>query len=486
MAPDAVASIRDTLRALDRGDYSARELTQYYLDRINQDPHNAFITVTPEVALAQAEAADSARASGQAPPLAGIPIAHKDIFCTRDIRTTAGSRMLDNFVSPFDATVVEQMSRAGTVCLGKTNMDEFAMGSSNETSYYGPTKNPWNPDLVPGGSSGGSASAVAAGLCIAATGTDTGGSIRQPAAFCGLTGIKPTYGRVSRWGMIAYASSLDQGGPIARSAEDAALILEAMAGHDPRDSTSVAQEVPAYGSLLDQPVAGLRIGICQEYFGDGLAPGSAALITAALRLLESRGAKLVDVSLPHTAYSIPAYYVIAPAEASTNLSRYDGVRFGYRCPDPVDIEDLYSRSRSEGFGAEVKQRIMVGAFALSEGYFDAYYGKAQQVRRLIRDDFAQVFTGVDLIAGPVSPDVAFPLGDKTNDPVAMYLQDIYTIASNLAGLPAMSLPVGFVNGLPVGMQLIGNYFDEARMLAAAHQFQIETDWHLQTPGGKAT
>ncbi len=485
MIPGDVISIRDTLRAFERGDYTARELTRHYLDKISQDPNNTFITVTPEIALAQADAADLARIAGHAGPLAGIPIAHKDIFCTRDIRTSAGSRMLDNFISPFDATVVEQLTNAGAVCLGKTNMDEFAMGSSNETSYYGPAKNPWNSNLVPGGSSGGSAAAVAAGLCLAATGTDTGGSIRQPAAFCGVTGIKPTYGRVSRWGMIAYASSLDQGGPIARSAADTALLLEAMAGHDPKDSTSVARDVPAYASLLEQPVKGLRIGICKEYFEDGLDARSATLIQQALGVLESRGAVLVDVSLPYTPYSIPAYYVIAPAEASANLSRYDGVRFGYRCTDPVDIEDLYSRSRSEGLGAEVKQRIMVGAFALSEGYFDAYYGKAQQVRRLIRDDFTRAFTEVDLIAGPVSPGTAFPLGDKTDDPVAMYLQDIYTIASNLAGVPAMSMPVGFVDGLPIGMQLIGNYFEEARMLATAHQFQLETDWHLQAPSGNA-
>ena len=389
--------------------------------------------------------------------------------------------MLDNFIPPYDATVVERLRSAGAVLVGKTNMDEFAMGSSNENSFYGPCKNPWDLHRVPGGSSGGSAAAVAAGLVVAATGTDTGGSIRQPAAFCGITGLKPTYGLVSRLGMIAYASSLDQGGPMARSAEDCALLLEAMAGHDARDSTSVNRPAETYRSHLQQSLEGLRIGIPKEYFGEGLNSGIAEIIEPALKEYETMGATLHEISLPRTALSIPAYYVIAPAEASTNLSRYDGVRYGYRCDAPKDLEDLYTRSREEGFGDEVQRRILVGTYALSSGYYDAYYKKAQQVRRLIAGDFASAFESVDVIAGPTTPGVAFELGSKTSDPTAMYLEDIYTLSVNLAGLPALSLPAGFSDGLPVGLQLIGQHFDEARLLAAAHQFQQRSDHHRQTP-----
>jgi len=465
--------------------YSSRELTQHYLDRISRhDPAlNSYITVTAESALAAADAADKAIATGDAGPLAGIPIAHKDIFCTQGVRTSCGSRMLDRFIAPYDATVVERLAAAGVVCLGKANMDEFAMGSSNETSWYGPVRNPWDTDRVPGGSSGGSAAAVAARLCAAATGTDTGGSIRQPAALCGITGIKPTYGRCSRWGMIAFASSLDQAGVLCRSAADAALLLGAMAGFDPRDSTSADEPVPDYVATLDDDIAGLKIGLPREYFGEGLDAGVAASVDEAVKRLERLGARVREISLPNSPLSVPVYYVVAPAECSSNLARYDGVRFGHRCADPEDLEDLYKRSRAEGFGSEVKRRVMIGTYALSAGYYDAYYLKAQQIRHLISNDFRAVFADVDVIAGPTSPTTAFPLGAKTSDPVAMYLNDIYTIATNLAGLPGMSIPVQPNDGLPVGLQLIGNYFQEGRLLNIAHQLQQTTDWHLAAPRG---
>ena len=469
------------------GTFSSEELTRALLARIERfDPQlNAFITVTAERALAQARAADARRARGEAGPLTGIPIAHKDIFCTDGVRTSCGSRILDRFIAPYNATVVEKLDAAGAVMLGKTNMDEFAMGSSNETSFYGPVRNPWQLDAVPGGSSGGSAAAVAARLAPGATGTDTGGSIRQPAALCGITGIKPTYGRVSRWGMIAYASSLDQGGPMARSAEDCALLLQAMAGFDPRDSTSVDRPVPDYRAALTQPLAGLKIGLPREYFGAGMDSAVAAVVEDALTEYRRLGAETVAISLPNSPLAIPAYYVIAPAECSSNLARFDGVRYGHRCENPRDLLDLYTRSRAEGFGAEVQRRILVGTFALSAGYYDAYYLKAQQIRRLISDDFRRAFAEVDVIMGPTSPTVAFKLGEKVNDPITMYLSDIYTIAVNLAGLPGLSLPAGFADGLPVGLQLIGNYFAEERLLNVAHQYQQLTDWHQRAPAAFA-
>jgi aspartyl-tRNA(Asn)/glutamyl-tRNA(Gln) amidotransferase subunit A len=473
--------------ALHDGQVSSVELTRHMLRRIEElNPQlNAFITVTAEQALAQAEQADRAIAAGEAGPLTGIPIAHKDIFCTLDVRTSCGSRMLENFVSPYDATVVERLKQAGVVMLGKTNMDEFAMGSSNETSFFGPVRNPWDPDTVPGGSSGGSAAAVAARLCAAATGTDTGGSIRQPAALSGITGLKPTYGRCSRWGMIAFASSLDQAGPMTRTAEDAAMLLAAMAGFDSRDSTSADRPVDDYVAALGKDIRGLRIGIVTEFMGDGLDAGVAASVQGAFAELQRLGAELVDVSLPNAGLSVPAYYVVAPAECSSNLARFDGVRYGHRCEDPKDLEDLYKRSRSEGFGAEVKRRIMIGTYALSAGYYDAYYLKAQKVRQLIADDFRKAFAQCDVIASPTAPGTAFPLGDKSDDPVSMYLQDIYTIAVNLAGLPGMSIPAPTSGGMPVGLQLIGNYFDEARLLNVAHQLQRATDWHKASPPGFA-
>jgi aspartyl-tRNA(Asn)/glutamyl-tRNA(Gln) amidotransferase subunit A len=478
-------------RALDSGEVSSVELTRDALARIEalDGQLNSFISVAAERALAQAEAADARIAAGDAGPLTGIPIAHKDIFCTAGLRTSCGSRMLDNFVPPYDATVVARLDAAGAVTVGKTNMDEFAMGSSNETSFYGPTRNPWDTQRVPGGSSGGSAAAVAAGLVPAATGTDTGGSIRQPAALCGITGIKPSYGRVSRLGMVAFASSLDQGGPMARSAEDCALLLAAMAGHDPRDSTCVDRPVEDYVAGLAQPLDGLRIGVPREYFGDGLSGAVEEIVRAALATYEQLGATLVDITLPRTHLAIPAYYIVAPAEASTNLSRYDGVRYGHRCDNPADLQDLYTRSREEGFGDEVQRRILVGTYTLSSGYYDAYYRKAQQLRRLIAEDFASAFAQVDVIAGPTAPGTAFRLGEKTDDPTAMYFEDMYTLAVNLAGLPAISLPAGFAAGLPVGLQLIGRHFDEARLLACAHRYQQHSDWHLQVPalqGGNVT
>ncbi|HSW69807.1 MAG TPA: Asp-tRNA(Asn)/Glu-tRNA(Gln) amidotransferase subunit GatA [Gammaproteobacteria bacterium] len=478
-------TIAELSRDLAAKKISSVELTQYFLDRIkNFDGKlNSFITVTEDEALKNAKHADEWIAAGKGGPLTGIPLAQKDIFCTQGIKTSCGSKMLDNFISPYDATVVSKFKEAGTVLLGKTNMDEFAMGSSNETSYHGPVKNPWDLQRIPGGSSGGSAAAVAAYLTPGATGTDTGGSIRQPAALSGITGIKPTYGRVSRYGMIAYASSLDQGGPMTRTAEDAAMLLNVMSGFDPRDSTSVDQPVPDYTAALNHSIAGLRIGLPKEFFDKGLDSEVAKTIETAIKEYEKLGATVQEIHLPNTALSIPAYYVIAPAECSSNLARFDGVRYGHRCDNPLDLEDLYKRSRSEGFGTEVKRRIMIGTYALSAGYYDAYYLKAQKVRGLIRRDFIEAFKKVDIIAGPTSPTAAFKLGEKTSDPISMYLSDIYTIAVNLAGLPGISIPAGLTHGLPVGLQLIGNYFAEAKLLNAAHQYQKVTDWHTRTPEG---
>lgn len=476
----SLTQLRDGIQ---QGDFSSREVTEHFLARIKKHDAqlNSFISVTEERALQQADAADQARQKNQGGVLNGVPIAHKDIFCTRGIRTSCASRMLDNFISPYDATVVDKLGNAGIVTLGKTNMDEFAMGSSNETSFYGPVKNPWNLERVPGGSSGGSAAAVAARLAPAATGTDTGGSIRQPAALCGITGLKPTYGTVSRWGMIAFASSLDQAGPMARSAEDCALLLQNMVGHDEKDSTCLNRAVDNYLSDLGNDINGLTIGLPEEFFPADLNGNIADVTRKAIAELEKQGAKVVSISLPSVKLSVPTYYVIAPAEASSNLSRFDGVRYGYRCEDPSDLMDLYKRSRSEGFGDEVKRRILVGTYALSHGYYDAYYLKAQKVRRLIRDDFARAFEKVDVIAGPTSPELAFGLGAKKDDPITMYMADVFTIAVNLAGLPALSMPGGFIDGLPVGVQLIGNYFREGQILNAAHRFQLATDWHTQAP-----
>lgn len=478
-------TIAELVKGLRQKDFSSRELTQHYLDRIARldGIYNSYITATPEIALAQADAADKRLAAGNAPSLCGIPLAHKDIFCTTGVRTSCASKMLDNFIAPYNATIVENYLNSGVVMLGKTNMDEFAMGSSNETSFYGPVKNPWATNCVPGGSSGGSAAAVAAHLAPAATASDTGGSIRQPAAHCGLTGIKPTYGRVSRWGMIAFASSLDQAGILSRTAEDAAILLNDMASFDPKDSTCVNQPLEDYTQELNKPLQGLRIGVPKEYFGEGLNPATAALVEDAIKVYQSLGASIHSISLPHTHLAVPAYYVIAPAECSANLSRLDGVRYGHRCENPTDLNDLYCRSRAEGFGDEVKRRILVGAYALSAGYYDAYYSKAQKVRRLIKQDFVDAFHQVDMILGPTSPSPAFQFGAKTQDPVAMYLEDIYTIATNLAGLPGLSIPCGFVDNKPVGLQLIGNFFAEARILNAAHQFQQATNFHQQTAPG---
>ncbi|MDZ7889798.1 MAG: Asp-tRNA(Asn)/Glu-tRNA(Gln) amidotransferase subunit GatA [Pseudomonas sp.] len=478
-------TLAEIARALAAKEFSASELSSHLLARIKAlDPQlNSFISLTEELAMSQAKAADSRRAAGESGALLGAPLAHKDLFCTQGIRTSCGSKILDNFKAPYDATVVDKLAAAGTVTLGKLNMDEFAMGSSNESSYYGAVKNPWDLSRVPGGSSGGSAAAVAARLIPAATGTDTGGSIRQPAALTNLTGLKPTYGRVSRWGMIAYASSLDQGGPLARTAEDCALLLQAMAGFDAKDSTSVDQPIDDYLAALSQPLNGLRIGLPKEYFGAGLDPRIADKVMAVVEALKKLGATVKDISLPNMQHAIPAYYVIAPAEASSNLSRFDGVRFGYRCENPVNLEDLYKRSRGEGFGAEVKRRIMVGTYALSAGYYDAYYLKAQKIRRLIKNDFVAAFNDVDVILGPTTPNLAWKLGEKNNDPVAQYLEDIYTITANLAGIPGLSMPAGFVDGLPVGVQLLAPYFQEGRLLNVAHQYQQVTDWHTQAPAG---
>tara|TARA_R110000850_G_scaffold156_6_gene1132 strand:+ start:4866 stop:6398 length:1533 start_codon:yes stop_codon:yes gene_type:complete len=502
-------TLKQMAEGLRRRQFSSRELTQHYLKRIERfdSQLNSYITVTADRALAQADAADSRIKSGKAGPLTGIPIAQKDIFCTEGVRTTCGSRMLENFVSPYDAHVVSQMhGEGGAVMLGKSNMDEFAMGSSNETSWFGAVKNPWDLTRVPGGSSGGSAALVAAGLAVAATGTDTGGSIRQPAALTNLTGIKPTYGRVSRYGMIAFASSLDQGGILARSAEDAALLLQGMSGFDRRDSTSVEREVENYSSQINRSIKGLRIGLPKEYFAEGLSDGVRQCVMSAARQLVELGAELVDVSLPNAMLSVPTYYVVAPAEASSNLARYDGVRYGYRAESARTLDELYTRSRGEGFGQEVQRRIMIGAYVLSHGYYDAYYLKAQKVRKLIYQDFRKAFSQCDVLLGPTTTEAAFKLNAKTDDPISMYLNDIYTIAANLAGLPALSLPCGFVdasaaNGdvsqaramapgeqagkgaLPVGMQLIGNFFDEARLLGVAHQYQQVMTWHQRMPRG---
>jgi len=481
--PAKTATITEIQQGLAAGQFSSVEITQDCLTRIGlfNDSINCFITITNELALQQAKAADAIIASGNAQPLTGVPLAHKDIYCTDGIKTSCASKILDNFIAPYDATVIEKFNQAGAVMLGKTNMDEFAMGSSNENSYYGPVANPWDFERVPGGSSGGSAAAVAARLAPAATGTDTGGSIRQPAALCGISGIKPTYGRVSRYGMIAFGSSLDQGGPLAQSAEDCAILLETMAGFDPRDSTSIDTPVPDYTKYINQDIKGLKIGLPEEYFAEGLDAGVARVIDGAIEEYRKLGAEIIDIKLPNSGLSIPVYYVVASAECSSNLSRFDGVRFGHRCDNPTDLEDLYKRSRSEGFGDEVKRRIMIGTYALSAGYYDAYYLKAQQLRRLIKQDYEKAFTEVDAILCPVTPEIAFKQGDKTDDPISMYLQDIYTNALNLAGLPGMSIPAGFSQGMPVGLQLIGNYFEESRLLNLAHQYQQVTDWHLQIP-----
>ena len=465
------------------GDYSSRELTQDVIADIKarDSIYNSFISVSEDLALRQADAADARISAGTADILTGVPFAHKDLFCTQGHATTAASKMLEHFVPPYESTVGQRLLSAGAVCVGKTNMDEFAMGSSNESSYFGVVKNPWDLMAVPGGSSGGSAAAVAAGLVPAATGTDTGGSIRQPASFCNLTGIKPTYGRVSRFGIIAYASSLDQAGPMCQTAEDAALMLNAMAGFDEQDSTSVQIDTPDFTADLNLPLQGLKVGLPKEFFGPGLNPQVAECVMTAVKQIESLGAQIIDISLPNLELSIPAYYVIAPSEASSNLSRFDGVRYGHRCDQPQDLMDLYCRTRAEGFGTEVKRRIMVGTYALSEGYYDAYYVKAQRIRRLIKNDFARALAQVDVIMGPVAPTPAFDLGSNTKDPVAMYLEDIYTLSANMAGIPAMSAPAGFVNGRPVGLHIMGNYFNEARLLNIAHQYQQITDWHLQTP-----
>ncbi|KAI3594405.1 Aspartyl-tRNA(Asn) amidotransferase subunit A, Glutamyl-tRNA(Gln) amidotransferase subunit A [Cupriavidus sp. U2] len=493
---DHQTSLRQIADALAARSVSAEELARDYLARIDAAKSlNAFVDVNPDLTLAQARAADERRANGQATPLTGVPIAHKDVFVTRGWKSTAGSKMLANYESPFDATVVERLGAAGMVTLGKTNMDEFAMGSSNENAYQGAVRNPWDTNRVPGGSSGGSAAAVAAGLAPAATGTDTGGSIRQPASFSGITGIKPTYGRVSRYGMIAFASSLDQGGPMAHTAEDCAMLLNGMAGFDPKDSTSLTPELggvdedftrllgqPRAGATADKPLAGLRIGLPREYFGKGLSADVEKTVRAALAEYEKLGATLVDVSLPKTELSIPVYYIIAPAEASSNLSRFDGVRYGHRAAEYRDLLDMYKKSRAEGFGPEVKRRIMVGTYVLSHGYYDAYYLQAQKIRRIIADDFQRAFAECDVIMGPVAPSVAWKLGEKTADPVQMYLADIFTLSTSLAGLPGMSVPAGFGDGnMPVGLQIIGNYFDEARLLQVAHAFQQATDWHLRRP-----
>ena len=478
-------TISEMAEGLNKGKFSSVELTRHFLDRIKavDSELNTFITICETQALEQAKAADQKIGAREAHALTGIPYAHKDIFCTNGVKTSCGSRMLDNFIAPYDAHVTQQLNTAGAVMLGKTNMDEFAMGSSNESSFYGNVKNPWDKSRVPGGSSGGSAAAIAARLAPLATGTDTGGSIRQPAALCGVTGLKPTYGRVSRYGMIAFASSLDQGGPFARTAKDAAYLMQTMAGFDPRDSTCVDSPVPDYLKSLDNSLNGLKIGLPEEFFGEGLESSMGDAVSAAIEEYKKLGAEIVEISLPNSGLSVPAYYVVAPAECSSNLSRFDGVRFGHRCDEPKDLEDLYKRSRGEGFGPEVKRRIMIGTYALSAGYYDAYYLKAQKIRHLISDDFKQAFAKVDVIMGPTSPSTAFAIGEKSDDPVTMYLSDIYTIAVNLAGLPGMSIPAGFINGLPVGLQIIGNYFDEARLLNVAHQYQQVTDWHEQAPDG---
>ncbi len=478
-------SLKSLSQLLANKEVSSVEMTQTFLARIKQfNPSiNAYITLDEEKSIQQAKAADAMIAAGKAQPLTGIPIAQKDIFCAKGWKTTCGSRMLENFIAPYDAYVIQQFNQAGAVNLGKTNMDEFAMGSSNETSYFGGVKNPWDKERVPGGSSGGSAAAVAARLCAAASGTDTGGSIRQPASLCGFTGLKPTYGLVSRYGMIAFASSLDQAGPMAKSAEDCAFMMNVMAGFDQRDSTSLNHPKEDYLRDLNKPLAGLKIGLPKEYFAEGLDSNVEQVVQDAIAEYKKLGAEFVDISLPNASLSIPVYYVLAPAEASSNLSRYDGVRYGHRAAEYDDLIDMYMKSRAEGFGDEVKRRILIGTYVLSAGYYDAYYLKAQQIRHLIADDFKAAFKQCDMIMGPTVPSTAFKIGEKTGDPVSMYLQDIYTIATNLAGLPGMSIPAGFSNGLPVGLQIIGNYFDEARMLNVGHAYQQVTDWHTMMPKG---
>ncbi|GMQ90940.1 MAG: Asp-tRNA(Asn)/Glu-tRNA(Gln) amidotransferase subunit GatA [Gammaproteobacteria bacterium] len=480
-------TITKLIAGLKAGEFSSEELTSHFLDRAQQQKDlNAFITIDRDATLEQARAADRALKQNKVNLLTGIPLAHKDIFCTENMLTTCGSKILYNFVSPYSATVIEKFNQCGAVILGKTNMDEFAMGSSNETSYYGPVNNPWDRDRVPGGSSGGSAVSVAARLAPGATGTDTGGSIRQPASLCGITGLKPSYGRVSRFGMIAFASSLDQAGPMTQTAEDAALLLQAMAGFDERDSTSVDKAVPDYTVGLDNNLKGLRIGIPKIFFAEGLDSQVAAVVEAAIDEYRKMGAELVDIDLPNSNLAVPCYYVLAPAEASSNLSRFDGVRYGYRAEEYKDLNDMYTRTRTQGFGEEVKRRIMIGTYALSSGYYDAYYLKAQKLRRLISNDFDQAFEQCDVIMGPTAPGTAFKQGEKTDDPVSMYLNDIYTISVNLAGIPAISIPAGFdKQGLPVGLQIIGRYFDEACLLNVAHRYQQVTDWHQQVPAAES-
>jgi len=475
-------SLKELQKGLSNKDFSSVELTSHFIKRVQNSELNAFISITDDLALEQAKKADSIIASGKTNDLTGIPYAHKDIFCTLGVKTSAGSKILDPFISPYDATVSEKLNNSHAVMLGKANMDELAMGSGNENSFYGPVKNPWDLSKVPGGSSGGSAAAVAAKLTPFSTGTDTGGSIRQPASLCGITGLKPTYGRVSRYGMIAYASSLDQAGPMTQTAEDAAIVLKTIAGYDKRDSTSADKTVPDYEKSLNNSLEGLKIGIPKEYFSEGLDDGVKQNILNAIKEFESLGATLKEVSLPHAKFAIPAYYIIAPCECSSNLSRLDGVRYGYRCESPKDLSDLYIRSRSEGFGEEVKRRIMIGSFALSAGYYDAYYLKALKSRRLISNDFQEVFKEVDVIMGPVSPTIAWDIGSK-KDPVSNYLSDIYTLSVNLAGLPAMSIPAGISDNMPVGLHIIGNYWTEERLLNIAHQFQNQTDWHKKSPKG---
>jgi len=476
-------SLRELALGLGNNDFSSVELTQYFLDRIEASKDiNAFVTVDADISLQQAAEADKILAAGKGQALTGIPLAHKDIFCTDGLRTSCGSRMLDNFIAPYDATVIQKFRQAGSVTLGKTNMDEFAMGSSNETSYYGRVLNPWGENRVPGGSSGGSAAAVAAQLAPAATGTDTGGSIRQPASFCGLTGLKPSYGRVSRYGMVAFASSLDQAGPMTHSAEDAAIMLQTMSGFDERDSTSMDVPVPDFSADLGNDLKGMKIGMPVEFFNQDLDTGISSIVMDALGEYEKLGAELVEISLPNSHLSVPCYYVLAPAEASSNLSRFDGARYGYRTAEYDDLQDMYKNTRAEGFGEEVKRRIMIGTYALSAGYYDAYYLKAQKIRRLISDDFTRAFAQCDIIAGPTAPGTAFRFGEKSDDPVAMYLNDIYTISVNLAGLPGMSVPAGLDSqGLPIGLQLIGQYFNESKLLNAAYQYQQVTDWHMRSP-----
>ena len=478
-------SLKQLSEALESKKFSSEELTKFFLDRIKKHNSslNAFITVDEDKSLAMAKNSDRLIKAGKKTTLTGIPVAQKDIFCADGWRTTCGSKMLENFISPYDSTVVQKFNEAGAVNLGKTNMDEFAMGSSNETSYFGPVKNPWNLDCVPGGSSGGSAAAVAARLSPAATGTDTGGSIRQPASLCGFTGLKPTYGLISRYGMIAFASSLDQAGPMAISAEDCAYMLNIMTGHDDKDSTSINREKESYSNTIDNKIDNLRIGIPKEFFDQGLNDNVKKVIQDALNQYEKLGAKIVDISLPNNHLAIPVYYVIAPAEASSNLSRYDGVRYGHRTEEYDDLMEMYFKTRQEGFGDEVKRRILIGTYVLSAGYFDAYYLKAQKIRRLISNDFKLAYEKCDVIMGPSAPSVAFNSGEKQEDPLAMYMQDIFTISTNLAGLPAMSIPAGLINNLPVGLQLIGNYFEESKILNIAHIYQKNTDWHLKTPKG---